>query len=107
MTGDPFTAEHRHWRNIKAVVGAYSAGVGGGNAQSAVECPYCNEPMQVLVHQTTPPCRIVSVVETHATYTAVIGQSVPPTHRVFSCRNCLQVFTLPASELFVESAVDS
>lgn len=75
--------------------GSYQIEAVGRNTDIA--CPYCRD---LLIEYVTPHAwRVVRLLdETGDGYLRVIGQTVPPTHRMLLCQPCGAQFTAPKAE---------
>lgn len=62
--------------------------------QTAIPCPYCEEPMKEAV-TTHPPHRIVKVLKRGKDFLTVMGHRIPLTHRTVACYGCKASFTVP------------
>lgn len=86
---DPF-----HCYEEFAFPGAFIAKSYGAYSRSALECPYCHEPMKIV--PTVDPARVRTVLEKRpdGQYN-VLADRIPTTHLVIGCEACEQMFTLP------------
>lgn len=94
---DTFTVDAREWSVDKPERGRYAGHSIGERIMTAIECPYCHEPMGTY-DWTGIRHRIVCLHAVGDVLTA-LGQRIPDSHHILSCRTCEQQFTVPRSAL--------
>lgn len=60
-------------------------------APSSVECPYCHSPL--IERLNAENYRRIKIVDAMDKY-RMLGEDVPPSHRLLSCTPCQQFFTV-------------